>query len=618
MRPTIEAAVRRALLWDPDGRGAVWLAIRALTMLVLVVAVGRALGWGAVQLAFVAAMAMITLWATRSIVGVITSAFAAIGVIGAIIAWILAVDATLGASLHLTWPVIGVVWSLVTVGLGLAARRAQWPIYDGVLDLPAAWLATLIAAAIGLRLDFASSMLQYLVHVEDNEAWVSMTTQIHASPTIGPGFTGTGLGTVTPLLLGLLGEAQNAGIPYYNAAFSAYALIIVLTPIAVAGLFLGGGSQRVLVTLAFLGAAIGWALQVPFHLFAGFGHLSAILVFFFILLAVGVIASPPGGLAKALWLTAMLFAIGMIWFPLIPLALAGIVITVNIVVRGSGRWPVAAALALLVVFAGSLAHQGASFLGLWSGGGLGGARSAVDAMYASQGGTATLDAVLQVIIVLGVVGAAFVKGGDVYQRIWRCACAGIGYVLLVFAGSYVAKQPIAYGPTKLWFIFGFAVAVLLIALLARVSLTGRATVTVLIALYFGSLLFGGTGALLSRSWPGGGSQPTWLPAVTAVVNQGADRPIACLSNDKYAAYFCTRWAGGLSTAGSGTFLDYRIQIMNELDPTAEVDAIVARGDLAEAAVIMLDQPDAANSWARTLIDGAGSVYGADGVPVNPR
>ena len=149
----------------------------------------------------------------------------------------------------------------------------------------------------------------------------------------------------------------------------------------------------------------------------------------------------------------------------------------------------------------------------------------------------------------------------------------------------------------------------------------RALVACVIALAMGSFIFGGMGDLLARTWPGGQTNPVWLAPVTTVaaLDHGAVAPsLGCFSNDKSAAYFCTRWAAGLTPNGSVPFLDYRLQVVNEADPTQEIAGLVASGDLARSDLIMLDAPDAAHPWGWTLIENAGRVYGADGALLDPR
>jgi hypothetical protein len=116
------------------------------------------------------------------------------------------------------------------------------------------------------------------------------------------------------------------------------------------------------------------------------------------------------------------------------------------------------------------------------------------------------------------------------------------------------------------------------------------------------------------------TDPAWLHALQAIKQERgeATRPVACFSNDKLAAYFCTRWGAGLTTGDPEPFLGYRLSVANGVDPTPALDQLIDSGALAESDVIVLDAPDDAHPWAWKLIENAGTVFGPDGAVLDPR
>jgi len=205
--------------------------------------------------------------------------------------------------------------------------------------------------------------------------------------------------------------------------------------------------------------------------------------------------------------------------------------------------------------------------------------------------------------------------------LWRLMVVAVGYVAAVFAGAQMLKAGIGYGPTKVWLIVGFAVVVGLVAIVPRMAMPSRVVVAAALALTLGSLIYGGAGAALSRTWPGGGMDPQWLIALREVAQSTAPdarRPLACVSTDKYAAYLCTRWGAGMTTGSAFPYLGYRLKVSQDQDPTPEIEALIADGTVANSDVIVLDPPDEARAWAWPLIENAGRVLGPDGKPIEPR
>ena len=617
-RPTLSAVGS----WEPRLERGAWLLVRVVSSAALLMAIGVALSWDMRFLVGGALAIAAATWLTNSVARSIWCAFGAIGLLAAGAALIQALHASLFDTLHIEWRFVAWAWFAAIVLLALSFRRARQTDAHGVSELIACWVGIAAALAISLRLDFAQSLLPYLVHVEDNAAWVSLTTQVHSAVTLGPGFSGTGLGPVNPMLLGLLAELQTSSIPYFNAAFSAYAVAVILTPLVVAGLLGRLRHRGALVVAAFTAVAFGWAYHVPFLLFASFGHLSATLAFLFLVAGIAMLAVEDSTAIAAPVSGGIIFAAGATWFPLIPVALVGLGVVGWIAYRSGHGRRLVATIALVAALWLLLAFQAADLFGIGSGGSLAGAKAGLGAMYSSQGGTASLDSVLQVLVLAGLVGAAFISSPPVIvSRLWRCTAAIVAYVAVVFGGSYLMKFGLGYGPTKLWFVIGFAAATVLVIMIARLPIAPRAIGACLIALTMGAFVFGGMGELLARTWPGGGLHPVWLVPVTAVAAQdqaSAPHSLTCFSNDTLATYLCTRWAAGLTTGRDKPFLDYRLQVINGVDPTKEIGALASGGALGRSDLIVLDLPDGAHLWGWTLIERAGRVFDASGKLLVPR
>ena len=68
----------------------------------------------------------------------------------------------------------------------------------------------------------------------------------------------------------------------------------------------------------------------------------------------------------------------------------------------------------------------------------------------------------------------------------------------------------------------------------------------------------------------------------------------------------------------GSFLDYRLSVINEGDTAGAVQAMVDGGALGGADLVLLDLPAADNAWGWQLIANPGRVYGVDGRLIEPR
>ena len=77
-------------------------------------------------------------------------------------------------------------------------------------------------------------------------------------------------------------------------------------------------------------------------------------------------------------------------------------------------------------------------------------------------------------------------------------------------------------------------------------------------------------------------------------------------------YMCTRWAGALTAAGDGDFLNYRLGILAGADMNLLVRDLRKRGVLARSDVIFLSPAGRAIPWSEDLLRSAGQAFGPGG------
>jgi hypothetical protein len=619
---TTNPVIRRIHAIAPEGSSVLWAIVSVALGAALIAATGRALEW-APGIIIVAAISVgSATWLAQSLVRAVQCVIAAIAGLAIVIAALIAVDTSLPAALHLEWQWIAYAWWLLVPLAALCFRLAGVQPAYGFAEVVGAIVGIASAVILIRRVDFHGQLLSLLVQFEDNQAWVSLVTQISNDPALGAGFTG--FGPVVPAIIGLLWSWQGSSIPPYNAVYAAFVFAMIITPLVVVGLMrrsrLGGGA----VIAVFAGLLALWALHVPYLLFGSYGHLSAIWAFL-ALVAVAVLVVGERLSARLVPVTVLLiYCVGAVWFPLIPLALGGLCFAAIALWRNEGVRGRISGLSTLLVGALVLLWQGGAYtLGVRDPGAVANVKGTLSVLYAAQGGTAALDGILQMLVLVGLVGLAFVpasKDGEV-GRIWRLSLVATGYVAFVFLGAYALKVQDSYGTTKMWFVVGSAVAIALIAAISHLRLPPRAVVATVIALLVGSLFLGGTGQFLSRDWIGLPASPAWLPAITTVAAQDDPEdlhPLGCFSNDSLQAYLCTRWAAGLTLSGDPQFMTYRLQIVNQVDPTEEINRMRADGSLANSWLVLLDTPDADHAWGWSLIQDAGRVYDVNGNLMDPR
>ena len=398
---------------------------------------------------------------------------------------------------------------------------------------------------------------------------------------------------------------------------------MILVPVIAAGVTSFVRGRGTIATAVFAVLLMLWIYQVPYLLFGSFGHLSAMWAFLILLLIGAYLAEE----SPSPWLIVtgcgLAVAVGAVWFPLSALGVGGVL------VLGARTWRLAAAKSKVVVLASSLVamwclyKQLKDVVGAGASDGVAHLESALTPLYAAKGGTATIDGPLFLVVLLilccmGVVAARF---DAVSNRWWRFGIGLVAYIALVFAGSYYLKVDIGYGPTKVAYICGFAALIAVIAIAVRQPLPQRAVYALMVVLFMASFVYGGAGAVLARSWPGGGTNPVWLKPIELVSAQQSPedpRPIGCFSNQVYDSYSCTRWGSGMTESGNGPFLDYRLSVINQGDTAGAVQAMIDGGTMGNADLVVLELPSAANAWAWKLIASAGRVYGTDGNLLEPR
>ncbi len=559
-------------------------------------------------------------WLSRSIVRALLCVFAALGVSAGVFTVLLALGAGVPARLYIEWGWFAFAWWAIVLLCAVAFRWMRPASEYGVVELVGCWVAILTGLRMAIRIDFSHDLLTFLVHVEDNAAWVGLTTQVTSNAAIGSGIGY--LGPVIPTMLGLLHEFQRTSLPLYNSTFAAYALAVLVTPVVAAGLLRQVRSRHPMVLVACALLLIAWVYQVPLLLFSNYGHLSAIWAFLFLIAMVSWGAFDAPHPRTLLVSSGLLIALGASWFPLAPLALILVVLIAARTWPGQTTRGRIAILGMSGVVAWCLYKQLKDVVGAGASDGVAQLESALTPLYAAQGGTAAIDPTLFFGALVGFVALAFLvpRSDQQVAPLWKAALVLLAYLGLVFAGSYYLKVGVGYGPTKVAFICGFAVVVLLLAVAMRQPMPSQAVVALVAVVFVGSLIYGGTGALLARSWPGPGSNPIWLAPIERVATSdaAAHRAIGCFSKETFNTYMCTRWASAMTLAGDGPFLGYRLSVINAGDSAGVVKGLQESGVLKDTDLVVLDLPDEAHPWGWTLIQNAGRVYGLDGKLLDPR
>ncbi len=585
--------------------------------------IGVALGWSSPIITMAAAALGIATVAARSISRAVVCLLGAIALLSALLFALVQIDSGLPLVLGLSWSLVAyAVWP-VTVLLAALVRRSGARATFGVPEIVAATATCLLAVPLARRVDMSIDLIPYVLRYEDNAGWVGIVTQLVSADAPGPGFHG--FGPLLPTLLGILGAWQSDTLPRYNVVFGTFMFLILLTPIVAAGLLRGMRTHGALVGGAFSIVVVLWALRLPFDLYATYGHLTAVLAFVLLLAVVGLAQER----VDSVWvypLTALVaFAVGAAWFPIIPLALMGLGILAIVALRTlNGNARVVGVALTGVAMLPLLLQLLLDTFGVGRGASASAVRETVTGLYAAQGGTASLDAVLQLAVLVGIAGVPFLPGmrDRAVQRPWVLILVGALYVFAVYGGSNFLRVSIGYGPTKLWFVIGWAAIVVLVSLPSRMTLPRRASVGVLVALALGSMFYGGAGAFTARSFYGTPDVPDWFAGVAIMAGQerasGQPHPLACFANDNFQTYRCTRWAASLSNAGDNGFIGYRLQIVNGVDPAAEIARLRDEGALKNSWLLLVDEPDADHPWAWDLIAEVERVYGRDGQVIDPR
>jgi hypothetical protein len=387
----------------------------------------------------------------------------------------------------------------------------------------------------------------------------------------------------------------------------------------VASLLVGKIGFKPLAAAAFVLMLIAWAYRVPFLLFASYGHLSAIRAVLFLIGLVVFFMRARKSTATLFVGMGLALAVGTVWFSIAALGMGAAGAVLVITWSGIGRYARALGIAGFVVVTYVLVRQ----LPVSAGDNPAIPHETFSSLYAAQGGTASIDATLFVVILIGVAGLSWLgaRFGRELSRTSTLAICGVLYIGAVYVGAYALRVGVGYGPTKVAFVVGSVVLVLLLSAVPRFVLPPRVVVGVLAVLGVGAVIYGGAGDLASRAWPGDPPPPPWLVPLEKTVEQvGATStaPIACVGSGKWSAYLCTRWGAALTAGGDGPYLSYRLAIANDADAAEIVGAAVADGTVGRSDVIVIDLPAATNSAGWDLISGAARVFGPDGISMQPR
>lgn len=583
--------------------------------------IGIAMAWSVIFIVIAALGFALCTWLAGSLARGLICVIASIGLLAALLALASKFIPGIFSSVGVDWGVVFVIWWAVALAGSGAFRRSGVESGFGLAEIAGCGMSIVIAAFLAVKLDFHSDLLPFLLHAEDNAAWVSLTTQAAADPSLGANFAGA-LGPVMPLLLGLLHGAQQSDVPAQTATFAAYALAVVFTPLIASSLLRGLKDRPPLVILAFAAIVFAWAYHLPALLYAQFGHLSATWAFLSVLLITSFVMFDR----FSVW--ALPIGIGLVaflggaWFPIAPLAACLAAALCIPLAKSSGRGPRIAIGAFFVLALIFILIQPEA-LGISLGSGLSGL-SGVKGLYLAGGGTAELDPLLLLITLAGVVALASVVAtrDKSLQGLSALLIGFLVYIAAIYALSDLLQIEIGYGVKKLTFVLGFAVLTALIASLARFPLDRRTTIAVLVALSVGVLVYGGGNDLLGRKWPGDETYPSWLAGVQKVIaSQPASgaRPIACVGADQLVAYACTRWAGALTPAGDSTFFGYRSEILiGGTEANRLVNELGSTGVLASGDIIVLNPPAKNVPWSYTMVREGGRVFGPTGTLLKTR
>lgn len=576
--------------------------------------IGIAMAWSIIFIVIAALGFALCTWLARSLARALMCAVGSLGALAAILALGSKFVPDLITSLGISWALLFVLWWVAALAGAAAFRRGGSESDFGLAEMLGCGASILVAAVISTKLDFDSDLLPFLVNREDNAAWIGTATQIATSDIVSPIFSGP-LGPVIPLLLGLLGRAQQTGVPLQNATFGAFAFAIALTPLAATSLLRKLTERRGIVIVAFSALVILWAYHLPSLLATDYGHLSAIWVFLATLLGMSFVMFDRFGawaLPVGLGLAAF---VGAAWFPVAPLAACLAIAICFPLVRNAGRNTRLAAAVLLGIGLVALYLQVSTVgLGLGSADGL----TSLNGLYSAPGGTASLDPILLVVTLAATVGIAhFAARADKPTAALAIFVIGmLAYLTAVYALGALLQIPLGYAITKITFVLGFCAVVALIAAVPRFRIPALPLTAAVIALAFASLIYGGASELLTRRWPGKVVAPAWLVPLEAALasqNPSQPRPVACFSTDGAAAYTCTRFAGALSKAGDGDFLAYRAAIVTGPAQTGDaVAGLRASGVLAKSDIVMLTRPTRTAAWGFVMQRDGASVFGPNG------
>lgn len=594
----------------------------------LMALVGASLAWNPFLTALAAVGAATSVWAAGSITRALSFLAAVVGLIAAALMVLALIAPALVPHTAGAWNVVFCLWFASTAGVLVLLRGTSPPPRAFTAgEIAGASLSAFGAIALLVKLDFRSNLLLYLLHSEDNAAWVKTTNQVFQSDWSAAALSG-GLGPLIPTILGLLHSLQGADAPIANAAVEAYAVAILLTPL-VCGCLVGSVSPRVekvrwepwAIAAGFTLITFIWAFLVPSQLATQFGHLSAACAFVAILLSAAFLASTELRTANLVVGLALMLVVAEIWFPVAPLAaLAAIAILAALFSRLRPRGKVLAGLAGLAIGASVLLVLERSGISVVTN--LGSVKNQVKTLYEASGGTASIEEIFLVLSLAGALALAACAGaaGNRARALSAASVIIIAYLgLLAAMAALLGISPDSYGLTKVTFVCGYAVAVIVIAAAPQVLRDRRALIAAAFSLFLAAFLFGGARNFLTRSWPGDGTKPAWITPLDASLNGmkgGAARPIACVSPTPLEAYLCTRWVGAVGPGGESTYQLYREELFNNAGvlPARYFRPLARNGTLDASDFLILGKPTSSMPWFKLVKRSGARLYGIDGKP----
>jgi hypothetical protein len=481
-----------------------------------------------------------------------------------------------------------------------------WQVH--AIELLASATALVIAGALHSRLSEAgaSHAGNFLMYGEDNDAWLNVVARspsLHSVTGLSAAAQGS-FGPVVPTYLAFVRTLETGVFPgrfgvntVPTVVLLGYFVLLVASPALVAAFV-----PRLLAHRTFFEAVFAWLagtfiLAGTICVLAFFGFLTACLALVLILCVALIYREIPtldvpdaASLLPWIGFAVVIFSMGAVWVPLIPLAALAIaalcLVPLSSWIRTRGYRPGLRLLAC-VMCAGllelALLHQYRVVTSPLAGG--------ASNLLQETGGTSATTPLVQSLCVL-LLGAVYLtsmrraNAADESQRGLLLPMLFIAGFLtaILLAEAWVARTT-EYGSEKLSIVLLSALALLgLFQLLSSAGWfpdrRGGAALVVVVVL---ALTFqqGPLYEALANHWPTQQGTASWIPAVDQEVAHGKE--VLCLQavnpvvrgGDNNDAYWCTRWATSVVGLDNQLSLDWRETLLGDVPASLGVDAVKA-------------------------------------------